>query len=108
MKNKLGDYGKALAAAYEIFMDLVIAHDLKELKENGYRVMELPLSQNPLAVDKLLILTKDKTIITSVSIVDGEEDFEVKVHTGLETKEVIRSVKLGKGENPSAEKKYLN
>lgn len=87
-------------------MDLAIAHDLPELKEKGYSVKEVPLNENPLAVDKLLILTKDKVIITSVSIQTGENDFDVRVHSGIETKQILRS--LASGGSPAASKKYLN
>jgi hypothetical protein len=104
--SQLNDYGMALAAAYEIFMDTAIAHDLSELKEKGYIVKEFPLNENPIAVDKLLVLTKDKTIIVSVSIQTGEKDFDVRVHTGLETKEILR--KLASGGSLGAGKQYLN
>jgi hypothetical protein len=104
--SQLNDYGLALSAAYEIFMDLAIAHDLTELKEKGYTVKEFPLNENSLAVDKLLVLTKDKTIIVSVSIQTGEKDFDVRVHSGLETKEILRS--LASGGSPASKKKYLN
>jgi hypothetical protein len=104
--SQLNDYGLALSAAYEIFMDLAIAHDLPELKEKGYVVKEVALNENPLAVDKLLILTKDNTIIISVSIQTDENDFDVRVHTGRETKEILR--RLASGGSPAASKKYLN
>jgi hypothetical protein len=103
------EYGQAIAAAYEIFMEAAIAHDLDELREKGYRVMDIPLTKDPLALDKLLVLTnKEKNIVAGVSIILKGAEPSVMYHNALETKEYIRRIALAKGSTSPAAGKPLN
>jgi hypothetical protein len=103
------DYGRAIAAAYEIFMEAAIVVDLKELRDKEYRVMDIPLTKDPLALDKLLVLTnKEKNIVAGVSIILKGVEPSVMYHNALETKEYIRRIALAKGSISPAAGKPLN
>jgi hypothetical protein len=91
--NLLEKIGIALRdGVYELFMEYSKTTDLKELKEAGYAVKELPLSPHPANTDKLYILTRGKVIhcACSLVIIDGEP--EVKFHTPLEAIEVVKRI----------------
>ena len=85
---------------YETFMEVTNTTDLKELREEGYVVKELPLSPDTSLVDRLYILTHTTRIICSCSLVIEKNEPVVKVHTPLETKELLRRLKSAFGENP--------
>ena len=81
---------------YETFMTVTDTTDLKELREAGYKVDEIPLSMDGL--NRLYILQKNKAIKVSCTITWDYKAQEpiVKVHTPLETKELLRHVASGK------------
>lgn len=86
-------YNMALRdGVYEVFTEATKTMDLVELKEKGYRVVEIPLSPKS-SWDKLFILMKEKQIIVGCSLVLERDDFKVRTHTGLETKEVLRVIR---------------
>jgi hypothetical protein len=78
---------------YETFMEVTKTTELKELKEAGYVVKEVPLSPDPSTMDRLYILTFGTKIICSCSLVIEKAEPVVKVHSPLETKEVLRHLK---------------
>jgi hypothetical protein len=84
---------------YEVFMEVTKTTDLKELKEGGYVVKEVPLSPDLTSMDRLYILTHGDRIICSCSLVVEKAEPVVKVHTPLETKEVLRRLKSSLGES---------
>lgn len=84
---------------YETFMEVTKTTDLKELKEGGYVVKEVPLSPDPQSMDRLYILTFGDRIICSCSLVVEKAEPIVKVHTALETKEILRRLKSVQGES---------
>lgn len=102
MGNLLQLYGLALRdGVYETFMEVTKTTDLKELKEAGYRVDEFPLSTDPASLDKLYCLVYDKekpfTLKTACSLTVKDGEPQVKVHTPLEAKEIIRKVSIAFG-----------
>lgn len=81
---------------YETFMMYTKTTDLKELAASGHKVDELMISTDGL--NRLYILHEDKDIKVSCTVTWDYEDQEpiVKVHTPLETKELLRHVASGK------------
>ena len=81
---------------YGTFMEVSMTTDLKELASSGHKVDEIPLSMDGL--NRLYILQRDKVIRVSCSLTWNHDTQEpiVKVHTPLETKELLRHVASGK------------
>lgn len=85
---------------YETFLTVTDTTDLKELREAGYKVTELQLSIDGL--DRLYILhtpSKPKNVIKVGCTIEWDHETQepiVKVHTPLETKEILRHVASGK------------
>lgn len=99
----LDKIGMALRdGVYEIFMEYAKVTDLKELREKGFSVKELPLSPDPATMDKLYILTKGTFIICSctLTVVLGEP--VVRFLNNLETFEAIQRIKAAGRESRSA------
>lgn len=102
MSNLLQQYGLALRdGVYETFMEVTKTTELKELKEAGFRVDEFPLSTSPASMDKLYVLIhkETNTIKTACSLTVKDGKPVVKVHTPLESKEVLRRVAIAFGRN---------
>ena len=103
--NLLEKIGIALRdGVYEVFMGMTDTTDLKELKEKGFAVKEMPLSPHPASMDKLYILTNDKKIWGACSLVINQNEPEVKFHTPVETLEVIRRITRAGNERVPASK----
>lgn len=92
------EYGRALRdGVYETFMEVTGTTDLKEMREAGFRVMEIPFSSSPLELDKLLALHKDGVIKTGCTVTVEKGEVKVKSFTGLETKELMRKIQAANG-----------
>lgn len=94
--NVLEKLGEAVRdGVYETFMEYTKTTDLKELRASGHAVTEIPLAMDGL--NRFYILHRNHAVQVSCSVQFDHEigDFVVKIHTPLETIEVLKRISAG-------------